>query len=268
MRYDVEDFKVEVLERSNEIPVLVDFWADWCAPCKILGPVLERLAEESDGKWVLAKVDTEKYQDLAAQYGVRGIPNVKLFVDGGVAAEFVGALPEAIARQWLRKNIPSRFRKDLERAGHLLTLNQIEEAQKILQMIVESEPDDHEACVMLAETYLYSDQGKAVGLVRGIAADSRYFEAAESVRTIAGLLQKRQEELPENPVKPVYLSAINDLRLGNPDAALRKFIDVIRTDRYYDDDGSRKACIAIFRMLGEEHETTKKYRKEFSGALY
>jgi len=268
MNYDVDNFTTQILERSRQIPVLVDFWADWCGPCKVLGPVLERLADQSNGRWALAKVDTERHEDVAAQYNIRSIPNVKLFVDGEVAAEFVGALPEAMVEKWLRKNLPSKFRKDVEQAGQLLIEDKVDQAQKVLLSVVQNEPDNHKARVMLAQTYLVSDQAKVTDLIKDIAADSEYFEIAEAVRTFGTLLGKSLDTLPGSLVKQTYLAAIENLRVNNFGGALEKFIDVIRTERYYDDDGSRKACIAIFKILGEESETTRKYRRDFSGALF
>ena len=101
--YDIQDFDKEVIEKSKEVPVLVDFWAAWCAPCRILGPTLEKVASEADGKWQVAKVDTEQFPDKAQQYGVRGIPNCKLFVNGEVVDEFVGALPEPMVNEFMTK---------------------------------------------------------------------------------------------------------------------------------------------------------------------
>lgn len=98
-----EQFKKDVIETSYQKPVLVDFWAPWCGPCHTLGPTLERLAKEARGKWRLVKINTDKHPEFARQYGVRGIPAVKLFVEGEVADEFVGALPEHAVRQWLQK---------------------------------------------------------------------------------------------------------------------------------------------------------------------
>jgi putative thioredoxin len=268
MNYDVDNFTTQVLERSHQVPVLVDFWADWCGPCKILGPVLERLAENSKGRWALAKVDTEKLTDVAAKYNIRSIPNVKLFVDGKVAAEFVGALPETMVKQWLQRNLPSKFRKDVAQAEQFLVNNQVDKAQKLLYMVVQKEPDNHEARVMLARTHLFSDQTRAVDLIKDIAADSEYFDAAEAIRTFASVLGRNPDTLPGSPVRQTYLEAIEHLRVNNFGKALGGFIDVIRSERYYDDDGSRRACIAIFKILGEEHETTKRYRRDFSRALY
>ena len=106
MSYEVENFQQDVLEKSFQQPVLVDFWAEWCGPCRTLGPILERLASENERKWSLVKVNTETHQEVAMYFQIRSIPAVKLFIDGEVVDEFTGALPEASIRQWLEQTLP------------------------------------------------------------------------------------------------------------------------------------------------------------------
>jgi putative thioredoxin len=108
MSYEVTNFQKDVIERSREAPVVVDFWAPWCGPCRMLGPVVEKLASEADGKWSLVKVDTDQNQDIAAQYQIRGIPNLKLFVNGEVVSEQVGALPEPVLKEWIEDYLTAK----------------------------------------------------------------------------------------------------------------------------------------------------------------
>ena len=266
---DVQDFEREVIQRSHEIPVLVDFWADWCTPCRILGPILKRLAERSNGAWVLAKVNTEEHPTVALQYEIRSIPNVKLFVDGKVVNEFVGALPEYQVQRWLQEAIPSKFRKKVEHAGQLLKDGKTEDARRLLEGILEAEPGNTEAQVLLARTILFDNPQRAAELVQGID-DPRHAEVVGAVETVSRLhgLSKIPEKLPGGDARELYLGAVEALLAREFDSALRQFIELIRIDREYDDDGARKACIAIFRILGEEDEVTLKHRREFSSALY
>lgn len=269
MPYDVSNFEQEVIQRSYQVPVLVDFWAAWCDPCRILGPVLERLAQQNGNRWVLAKVDTEKHVDVAQRYQVQSIPNVKLFVDGQVADEFIGSLPEHAIQRWLQKALPSTYRKQLLRAQQLLEAGKNSEAQPLLEEVIHLEPDNAQAKVLLARLILFNDPKRAGQILDGVE-DPRYLELADAMRTISRLrdLIENPKELPSSSVRESYHGAVQELLAQDFDKALEGFIGVIRNDRYYDNDGSRKACIAVFKILGEEHEVTLKYRRDFSSALY
>jgi len=108
MSYEVTNFQTDVITRSQDIPVVVDFWAPWCGPCRMLGPVIEKLASEADDKWALVKVNTDQNQDIAANYQIRGIPNLKLFVNGEPVSEQVGALPEPVLKQWIDGHLAAK----------------------------------------------------------------------------------------------------------------------------------------------------------------
>ena len=269
MSHEVHDFQTEVLERSNTIPVLVDFWAEWCGPCRILGPVLERLAEKNKENWALAKLNTEAHPDIAMQYGIRSIPNVKLFVDGKAVNEFVGALPEPAIVEWLKKAIPEKQNPAVEEARAILLDLRFDDARTILEPVVQAEPGNQKARALLAKALFFSDPDRAADLVDGIEADSECYDLAEAVRVFNSLRQETAAgRLPEAPVRGTYAQAAGVLLTREFDTALEKFIQVIREDRYYNEDGSRKACIAIFKYLGENHPTAQKWRKEFNRSLF
>ncbi len=267
--YDILDFNLEVIEESFQVPVVVDFWAEWCGPCKVLGPVLEQLAGNADGAWKLAKLNTEKFPDIAKQFDIRGIPAVKLFVDGKPVDEFVGALPKYQVEYWLQKALPSRHRKDILAAEYLAADGKADEAARVLENVLQQEPGSVEARVMLGRLVLFVDPQKAHNLLEGID-EPLFGEQIESVQVISRLLilKDQPSSLAESPVRSRYLAAIDALARRDFETSLDGFIEVIKEERYYDDDGSRKACIALFKFLGEEHELTQRFRREFSSALY
>ena len=270
VNFEVENFEQDVLEKSRETPVLVDFWAEWCGPCKILGPVLERLVTRQTGRWELRKLDTESFPDVAASYGIRSIPNVKLFVNGKVTQEFVGALPEASVEAWLEKALPPKHQKLVEKAEGLMRKGRVEEACEILERVVAEEPSGEHARALLGLTLARSDPERATVLVKDIHEASPDGMTAQAVQTIGRLLAIHRNEviLPEGEARESYRLAIDELVRGEFERALEMFITILRDHRSYDDDGGRLACLAIFAYLGEDHTVTRNRRREFSNALY
>ena len=268
MNYEIENFQTDVIEKSFEKPVLVDFWAEWCGPCRIISPVLEKLAEENKESWQLAKVDTDKNSEIASEYGVRGIPNVKLFRNGEVINEFTGALPEPQIKNWLEKSIPSKFSSQIEKAKLLLKNGSIEDAKVILEEVYCVDVNNNDVKILLAKILLFDNIEEVQKLIQNSDGSIENHELVEAINTIAELLNRDEKTFSESDVKSKYLSAIQDLRKQNFDSALEKFIDVIREDRRYDNDGARKAAIAIFKYLGEDHDITLKHRRDFGSALY
>jgi putative thioredoxin len=261
------DFQQDVIEQSYSKPVLVDFWAPWCAPCRTLAPVLERLAESNAEQWLLVKINTEEYPEIASEYGIRGIPNVKLFSDGSVIDEFTGALSEYQVGLWLKKALPSPWAADLERASVEVSKGHDAEAITLLEGVLGNEPDNSRAVAMLLKLTLFSRPAESLRLAEKLEGEADYADLGESVRVLGALLDRSVSDLPAGSSKDAYEAAIECLRVKDFDGALEGFIGVLREERYYDEDGSRKACIAIFRLLGEEHEITLKYRRTFDRAF-
>jgi thioredoxin len=268
MSHDVTDFQSEVIEKSQQVPVLVDFWAPWCGPCRVLGPVLERLAVEARGEWVLAKVNTEQHQELAAEYGIQSIPNVKLFVDGEVVDEFLGALPEPQIRRWLERALPSPYSDAVARAREMLSLGQFAEAAAALRAIVAEEPALKDARLALAETLLHTDPAAVPAALEGLEVEADQADRVEALRLLAehAVQLEHPEELPEAPVKARYLAGLTALRAGDWDTALASFIEVMRTQRGYAGGVAQEAGRGVFVLLGWQHPVCEKHHRAFASA--
>ncbi len=271
MAYEVADFQRDVIEASHQQPVLVDFWAPWCGPCRSLGPVLEKLASENVDHWKLIKVNTDEHQQISAQYGIKGIPAVKLFVDGTVVNEFTGALPEHMVRSWLETSIPSEGVIQFKAAEAAIEAGDVSGGKAMLEAILTQDPAHVEARVLLAKVTAQSDLSAAGALVESLSThQASTLDVVESIKTLSRLanLSASGEAMPDEKGKTDYLEATIHLLNNEWDAALEKFIAVIQQNRYYDDDGSRKAVIAIFNLLGPQHSLTRKHRRMFDMVLY
>lgn len=258
------DFKTSVIDRSAEVPVVVDFWAPWCGPCRILGPVIEELAEEADGTWELVKLNTEDEQQIAMEYGIRSIPNVKMFYQGEVIAEFAGALPKFQIQKWLEQHLPDARAGEYQEIINSLPANPGAVAK--LREFVTANPDFIEARITLAGTQLFENPAEALVLVDDIRAGHPQYDQAEDIRMIAALADFESEE--DMPVVQRLKAAREALVARDWDATLNYIVEALMYDKSFQDDLPRKAAIAIFHYLGEGHQLSKKYRPRFSMALY
>lgn len=250
-----EDFEARVLEGSRQVPVVVDFWADWCQPCRILSPVLERLAGEYDGRFVLAKVDVDANPALAGMFGVQGIPAVKAFRDGAVVAEFVGVQPEETIRRFLDEIAPDVAR--LEPAKKAEEVGALDEAERLYREALTTNPNDAQATVGLARVLLARGSDKeARSLLQAVP-----FEA-ESRRLLAEL-SLQQMAAGGGPMAPAAAAAMAGDYRGALDRCLR-----IIADGGEERDAARETMVAIFDMLGAEHPLTREYRPRLASALF
>jgi putative thioredoxin len=273
-----ENFETEVLERSTEVPVLVDFWAPWCGPCKTLGPLLEKLADEYKGEFRLAKVNVDENPNLAGVFGIQGIPAVKLFKDGDLASEFTGALPEPMLREFLGKYLPTAADKKSAEAAQLEADGKLAEAKAAYQNILDSDPNHAKALLGLGR--LAMSEGDNEAALEYLEKISLVDDARkEADRLIARLkLQSRAVE-NENALRqkvnadPKNLAVRYELAQALAGAekyeeALDEFFNIVRTDRTFEDDGARKAMLQVFEVLGSDDPLTEKYRSELAKVLF
>jgi putative thioredoxin len=260
-QHELTNFQTDVIERSRTTPVLVDFWAPWCGPCRMLGPVLEKLAAAAAGRWVLVKVNTDEHQDLAMQFSIRGIPDVRLFHQGEVTAEFSGALPEPHLRRWLEENLPSPTRALLGQARDLLQAGRFEEAERMVTSLQAGAPRDRDLAVLLAHARVFRAPADAIALIEGISNDE-----ADLVRSLALVLRLRPEELPEFSARTPLLAGLAELRAGRLAEALRLLIASMEESNRYADGAARRACLAIFKHLGPHHPLTLEFSRRYSMA--
>jgi putative thioredoxin len=264
------DFEYEVIAFSHQTPVVVDFWAEWCAPCRLLGPILERLAEEGQGSFRLAKVDVDANPNLAIRFGVRSIPVVKAFRDGQVASEFVGALPEPRIREFIRALAPSQTDLILEKGQSLLSERQWAPAENLFRQFLVKNPHHPTASLGLLRTTIIQGQlNEAAALLREIPPSKEY-ATAETIRPLLDALitLQRNNVYRENDLEAAYLNALKLFTRGNIAAALDGLLDILRQDKHYRNNEVRKVILGIFETLGESSPLTQQYRRELALILF
>ncbi|MEJ2549711.1 MAG: tetratricopeptide repeat protein [Anaerolineales bacterium] len=264
-------FENDVLMRSHETPVIVDFWAEWCAPCKMLGPLLERLANEWGGSFLLAKVDVDENPNLAIRYGVQGIPAVKAIQNGEVVSEFVGAQPESIVRRFVQNLVPSEADKAVAEAQSLLATRHWPEAEDAFREVLEQDESNATAALGLVKSLLMQGKGKESGEILADFPAGTEWPVAESLRPLADALveaEGAEQSADEETLSARLHRAANLIARGNLPAAMDGLLDILREDKTYRGGLPKQIMLALFVLLGDQDPLTREYREELASVLF
>jgi putative thioredoxin len=264
------DFEYQVIAYSRQIPVVVDFWAEWCNPCKTLGPILERLATEAQGAFRLAKVDVDENPNLALRYGIRSIPHVKAFRDEQPVSEFIGVLPEPRVREFIRTLAPSQTDLMLEKGLSQLAMQNWPAAESSLRQFLEKSPDFPAALLGLMKSILMQGQIEKADQIYNEFPPSKEYAAAEIMRPLIEALRRLQNKpaFSDDPLEAAYQNSLRLILRGNLPAAMDGMLDILRQDKHYRGDEVRLVLLGLFEALGEENPITQEYRHELSMILF
>ena len=268
LEFTDDNFKQEVLDSGTD--VLVDFWAPWCGPCRMLSPVLERLAADPNLNFVLAKVNVDNNPNLSMQYRVQSIPAVLAFVDGEVADEFIGVQPEPRIRQFIEKLIPGELDEALSDAQSLLATRHWAKAEQALRDLLVEYPNRPDMALNLAKALLAQGEGcEARDFLKGIK-DGKELVEAEKLLPLANYLCLIAEDLTEDEdlaaLEIQYRQGARLISRGNLAAAMDGLLDVLRQDKQYGQ--ARQVMVAMFALLGDDDDLTQTYRTELASVLF
>lgn len=274
------DFEEKVIEASRERPVVVDFWAPWCSPCRTLGPILERVILSYGGKILLAKVNIEENHDLAVEWSIQTIPIVKVFREGRVQGEFIGALPESKIRNLLEGYIPSQADELALQGNRLLEKGATPAAEATYYQVLQIDERHPEALFRLAKICLEkNEREKAREFARAIDLGEKRHEAAQQIlaqiefletcekagnlKTCEAAVEKTPRDMDARYHYALCLAAGKDYK-----KALDQLLGILEKDREFKDKAAHQAVLRIFSIIGEESEYIDEYRSRLSMILF
>lgn len=276
----LETFDEIVIQGSHTQPILVDFWADWCNPCKALMPILQKLVEEFTGQIRLAKVDTEDQKELGSQQGIRSLPTVRLYYRGQVVDEFMGLLPEAEVRAFIEKNLPNATDQLITEIQTSLQQGDMEQATQLCEQALGSAPDDPRVKLAAAQISAVSgDLEKATAMLDALPLEEQdrpltvalraqiEFDSVSKAAPPASELESLLETEPNNS-QARYQLAAHQVMQQQYESALENLLTLMQQDRQYEDDAARKGMLLIFSVLGADNPLVSRYRSRLFNALH
>ena len=276
----MQNFQNLVLENSMNKPVLVDFWADWCQPCQTIMPMLAKLAEEYAGKFELAKVNADAEQELAAHFGIKSLPTMKLFFKGQIVDERMGAVPESDIREMLDKHIVSESDQFIQAATMAYQQGHTEQALEMLNQALAKDPDNAELKISIAQmVHAQGDSTSALTLLDSLDEEGNKMDPAIKLRAEINLatqladlpaLDEIEQRLSQNPadLEALLQKSRHLLARGEYDDAMECLLTIMRNDRSFEDDAGRTGLLEIFDLLGGEHPSVQKYRRKLFTLLH
>lgn len=277
---DDSTFQSLVLDRSINVPVLVDFWAEWCAPCKMLMPILAQLANEYQGKFQLVKVNTDEQQPLAMQYGVRSLPTLKLFRNGEIVDEIIGVQPESAIRAIIDRYIVRESDFASHDASELVAQGNLDEALELLRKTIDEDPGNPRPQVEMTRLLIKMDKLEdAAAALDQLPSDDSTEESAreltgrlEFARTAKAAPPPGQLELklittPDDHLARCQLAAHMVVN-GEYEAALELLLELLKRDRNYNKGIAQRLMLAVFDILDDDDELISTYRRRMFALLH
>lgn len=276
-----EEFAEKVLAKSHEIPVLVDFWAVWCQPCQMLGPILEKLADSHQGRLLVAKVNTDEERSLASEFGIRSLPTLKLFSKGQVVEEIIGVQPESALESILARHLPRASDANREQALALRAAGNLPAAVALLREAAATDPGNTRLQVDLAAALIDSGELDAaekilkdlplgehdtprVNALLGYLNLSR--QTGENAGADTQTLLERVSLNPDDLPARLSLGARKALE-GDYTGAMDQYLEVLKRNRNFGDDAGRKGLLEVFRIMGEDDPRVSDYRRRMARLL-
>lgn len=264
-------FEPEVLAYSQNVPVLVDFWAEWSAPCKILDPLLEQVTKEGQGSFRLARVDVDANKNLTIRYGIRSVPVVKAFLKGQVVAEFSGLQPEIKVREFIRTISPNPADLLVEKGSSYIREKDWQKAESAYREALSMDPGLPVGLLGLSRCLLARGEGiESLAILKRFPASHEY-KNAENLLPLAQIFAGQLEAMTiptDDPLEAAFWNSMRLARRGNFQAALDGLLDIMRKNKGYKDGMARQIILSIFQVMGDEDPDTREYRSELASILF